>query len=145
MKIPGHPLHLMLIHFPSALFPVDLLYSVLANYIWTVPLIYASSLMTLSGTAFGWIAAITGMFDLSTVAKNRPGSVKKAMIHGFINTIVLMGYTVLSFLILKHQPEFVKDSLTIQMTKACLVALMIGGNFIGGSLVLEDKVLDKNN
>ena len=143
MKIFGHPVHLMLVHFPSALFPMDLICSLAANYVLTDQLVNTSAFAMLGGTAFGWLAAITGMFDLIGVSRNKPASVKKALIHGSINSVVLIGYTLLSLIFIKNLPEFIKDSGTVLTIKIFLVLLLIVGNFIGGSLVLEDKVLDK--
>lgn len=134
----------MLLHFPSALFPLDLACSLAADHVWPEPLLHCSALCLLSGTILGWLAAVAGAADLGGVTKRKPGSVKKALLHGAINLTVLVAYSVLCFLLVKQLPAFTKDSGNVRLLKACLVTLMIAGNYIGGSLVLKDKVLDES-
>jgi uncharacterized membrane protein len=142
MKLFGHPLHLMLIHFPSALFPLDLVCSAAARFYSPEPLLQASKIALIGGTVMGWLAVIAGTFDLLGVMKNKPGSLKKALLHGGLNGSILAGYTVLSFLALK-EPETMVSSLWILIFKSLFVAILLIGNFIGGNLVLKDKVLDE--
>jgi uncharacterized membrane protein len=144
MKVFGHPIHLMLIHFPSALFPMDLVCSFLAYYTGNDSFCYASFYAMAGGVILGWTAAVTGLFDLGAVAKDKPASLKKALIHGGINTVVLIAYTLFTVIAFKKYPQLVKDDVLKLILKSVFVALMIVGNFIGGSLVLKDKVLDKN-
>jgi uncharacterized membrane protein len=143
MKIFGHPIHFMLIHFPSALFPMDLACSALANYTGAAPLLSASYYALIGGVMLGWLAIVAGTFDLLTVLKNKPGSMKKALIHGAIHTTVLLAYTVLAFLAYKKHATAPGDSPLILAAKTILICLLVSGNFIGGSLVLKDRVLDK--
>jgi len=144
MKIFGHPLHLMLIHFPSALFPMDLACSALANYTGSAQLLSASYYALMGGVILGWLAVVAGTFDLLTVMKNKPGSIKEALIHGAINTTVLLAYTALAFLAYKKHSSAPHDGPLILAAKTLLICLLIAGNFMGGSLVLKDKVLDNH-
>ncbi|MBL7931522.1 MAG: DUF2231 domain-containing protein [Bacteroidia bacterium] len=143
MKLFGHPLHLMLIHFPSALFPMDLICSCISFYDESIILTQSSLIMMLGGTLFGWIAVITGTFDLLTVMKNKPGAIKKALLHGGINTSILLAYTVLSFLAIRGNLNPGETGSVILVFKFLLVCIMLVGNYIGGSLVLKHKVLDR--
>ncbi|MBS1646189.1 MAG: DUF2231 domain-containing protein [Bacteroidetes bacterium] len=142
MKLLGHPIHIILIHFPSALLPLDVLFSVLALYLNKTELCYVSACMTLSGAAFGWLAITTGLFDLTHIADKKPDHLKKALVHGGINTVVLIGYSVLAFMVYKKMPLVTYDSMAILVTKIVLVLTLIVGNFIGAELILKHKVLD---
>ena len=142
MKIFGHPVHLMLIHFPSALFPMDLMCAFLADYTGNDSFRYAAFCAMTGGVVFGWLAAIAGMLDLGKIAGSKQSSVKKALIHGGINTVVLIVFTLFVMMAFKKYPQLTEDSALILIVKTCAVMLMVAGNFIGGSLVLKDKVLD---
>lgn len=143
MKLFGHPLHLMLIHFPSALFPMDLICSFISFYDGHTILLQASLIMMLGGTFFGWIAVVAGTFDLLTVMKNKPEAIKKALLHGGINTSVLLAYTVLSFLAVQGNSSLTEAQPVILVFKLLLVLILIVGNFLGANLVLKDKVLEE--
>jgi uncharacterized membrane protein len=140
MKIFGHPLHIMLIHFPSALFPMDLVCSLAGYYKEDTSFVSASFYAICGGVVLGWLAVITGVIDLVGILKNKPGSIKKAIIHGSINTTVLTGYTLLGLMAFKKYPELVADGPGKLFIKAALVAILIIGNYIGGSLILKDKI-----
>lgn len=142
MKIFGHPIHVILVHFPSALFPVDLICNVLSYFFLPGIMVNTSAVTMIAGTLFGWLALTTGLFDLLLVFKNKPDAMKKALWHGGINTIVLLCYTILAAKAIKHQPEFTQDTFALLIFKTFLVVFLIVANFLGGSLILKDKVLD---
>ncbi len=144
MKIFGHPIHVMLIHFPSALFPMDLACFSIAYFTNIESLQHAAFYAMIGGALSGWIAVITGMIDLGALFNKKPTSMKKALIHGGINSTMLIGYSIFAFIAFNKYPQIVKDDVLILSIKAVLVVLMIAGNFIGGSLVLKDKVLSEN-
>ena len=140
MKLFEHPVHLMLIHFPSALFPMDFICSGLAHYYGEMNLTYTSFYCMAAGVLFGSLAIIAGTFDLAGVAAKQPAALQKALIHGGINTSVLIGYSILAFMAFKHYPFLTTDGLGILIIKGSLIAFMTIGNYLGGSLVLKDKV-----
>src|SRR6476620_11479925 len=98
MKIFGHPIHIMLIHFPSALFPMDLACSAIFLYTKDASFTTASFYSMAGGVMLGWLAVIFGVFDLLNVFKNKPAAMKKALWHGGINSTVVLAYTILAFL-----------------------------------------------
>ncbi len=144
MKLFGHPVHIMLIHFPSALFPMDLVCAFMAYYTGASSWQYGSLYAMAGGVLLGWLAAFSGMADLGAVAKNKPPSVKKALIHGGINTAVIICYTLFTIIAFKKYPLPVKTDGLQLVLKSIFVVLMTVGNFMGGDLVLKDKVLDEN-
>lgn len=134
----------MLVHFPSALFPMDLACSLAAYITGTEPLLYASFYAMVGGSLLGWLAVISGMLDLGLLVNKKPSSIKKAFVHGTINTSVLIVYTTFTIIAYKQYPHLIKDGVLKLILKTLFVSLMIVGNFIGGNMVLKDKVLDKN-
>lgn len=137
MKFLGHPIHVMLIHFPSALFPMDLVCSFLAQYTGTPSFVDASFFAMAGGVLLGIAALITGAFDIIGVAEEKPLALKKALIHGGINATVIIAYCLLAFRAYRVYPELVPDSTMLLVIKAGLVTFMIVGNYLGGSLVLK--------
>jgi uncharacterized membrane protein len=140
MKILGHPVHIMLIHFPSALFPMELACSLLGYYRGDDSFLSASFYAMCGGVTLGWLAAIAGLIDLVGLIKNRPLSIQKAIIHGTINAAVLIGYSLLVYIAFKKYPDLVADTPVKLVIKGTLVALLIVGNYMGGSLILKDKI-----
>src|SRR5688572_32771408 len=134
MKIFGHPVHVILIHFPSALFPMDLICSLIAYINGPGSLIHAAYFASIGGVLFGCLAVITGAFDLLPLVKVKPAPVNKALLHGSLNTTVLIGFAVLTFISFKNFPDIPIDSLTKLIIKGILVLILGFGNFLGGSL-----------
>ena len=140
MKILGHPVHIMLIHFPSALFPMDFACSILAFYTGNTSFVEASFFALAGGVLIGCLAIATGAFDLIGVAEEKPLALNKALIHGGINLTVVIAYSVLAFQAYKAFPDLQPDDITRLIIKGTLVTLMIGGNYLGGSLILKYRV-----
>jgi uncharacterized membrane protein len=145
MKLFGHPVHMMLIHFPAALLPMDFICSALAHYTGNTSFVDAAYFAMIGGVLVGALAIITGTIDLIGIVESKPTSVKKTLIHGGINATVIIAYSVLAFRAYKAFPDLVQDNITILVIKGCLVTFMIVGNHLGGSLILKDRVGLENN
>ena len=135
----------MLIHFPSALLPMDFACSLLAYYTGNASFTDAAFFAQTGGVLLGIVAIITGAFDLIGVAENKPLALQKAFIHGGINATVILVYSVLAFRAYKDFPDLVPDGTGLLITKGCLVAFMMAGNYFGGSLILKDRVGAETN
>lgn len=140
MKILGHPVHIMLIHFPSALFPMDLLGSWLGCRLGDPAFTNAAFFAGAAGVMIGWAAGLFGALDLLRVSREQPASVKKGLLHAGTSITVLAGFTLLVYRSWKAYPALEADTTVLLIIKAILVALLITGNFIGGSLILKDKI-----
>lgn len=83
MKLFGHPVHLMLIHFPAALFPMELVCYFIFYKTGNSSFGNASFYATFGGVLLGWVAIVTGTIDLIIIKDD--GAVQaKALIHGTI-------------------------------------------------------------
>ncbi len=139
MKVLGHPLHIMLVHFPSALFPMDVLCTALFIATGNILFSHASVCAAAGGAALGWMAVVFGFIDLIRIPAARIDAMKRALIHGSVNTSVVIAYTIFAFIALRQYPA-VEQSLSLLVAKGIVVGGMMAGNFLGGNLVLKDKI-----
>lgn len=140
MKIFGHPLHIMLIHFPSALFPMELVCYGLYWYTGQ-PSFGTAAFYTLSGgVVLGWLATVFGAIDMIKIPQSKPEVLKKALVHGSINVSVVIVYTVFFAKLAGMYPQIQPPFVSLLVVKCLLVLFMIVGNYIGGSLILKHKL-----
>jgi uncharacterized membrane protein len=98
----------------------------------------------LGGVLMGWVAVIFGLFDLALIPSKKGIVMKKALIHGGINTTVLLGYSLIAYRGYREFPYVAAATLTLLLIKAVLLTLMIVANFIGASLILKYQVAVEN-
>lgn len=139
MKLFGHPIHVMLIHFPSALFPMDVVCSFLGYFTGNMLFSHAAFFALTGGVLTGWLAVVTGAVDVMGIVRDRPADIKRALYHGSINATVLLVYTVMMLIVFKKYPELAPDQLSKIMLKGGLVTLLIVGNYLGGSLIFKKE------
>jgi uncharacterized membrane protein len=137
MKVLGHPIHLMLIHFPSALLPMELICYGLFFFSGKASFGDASFYSMAGAVGFGWMAVITGSFDLIALAGERSEILIKALVHGGINATVLIFYTLFLYVLYVKYPAFPVASFVMLILKLFLVIFMVVGNYLGASLVLK--------
>jgi len=140
MKIFDHPIHMMLLHFPAALFPIECLIYALLIYTHNTDFAFVSFCILLGGVSLGWLAAIFGALDIASISSDREDIIKKAILHGGINGVILIAYTVMAYLQYLLYPSLPEGSIYLLGLKSFLVVMLMIGNFIGGNLVLKDKV-----
>src|SRR3954471_15041664 len=97
MKLFKHPIHVMLIHFPVALFPTELVLYFLFYRTANASFANASYDVMLGGVVLGWLAAITGFIDLILIKENNNAAKVAALIHGSINSTVLVVYSIFAY------------------------------------------------
>jgi uncharacterized membrane protein len=139
MKLFNHPIHMMLIHFPAALFPTELIFYAIYFQTANVSFGYASFYSVCGGVLFGGLAMITGTIDFLTLHDE---SKTKAIIllHGGINSVVLFGYCIIAGLLYARYPDLPVATVGLLVWKGVLNLLLIIGNFYGGKLVLKYKI-----
>ena len=140
MKILGHPLHIMLIHFPAALFPMDVLLSFFAYYNNESSLLPGAFYCLVTGVAIGGLAIVTGIIDALRIDKDRKQAIATALIHGFINTVVLVFFGIFAYRAWQQYPELAMPTVSIIIIKAVFVVLLFAGNYFGGKLILEHSI-----
>src|SRR5215212_5989002 len=96
MKFLGHPIHIMLIHFPTALLPMDLVLSFLFYQTGNASFGSAAFYCLLGGIGTGLLAIITGFIDLVMI-KNNTAAISAAFVHGGINTTALLVFSIFAY------------------------------------------------
>ncbi|MGV3538667.1 MAG: DUF2231 domain-containing protein [Rufibacter sp.] len=139
MKLHFHPPHLMLIHFPSALFPTDFVCAAFGYYQQEATLAMAAFYALAGGVLMGWGAVIFGFADLVKIPEAQTAARQTALLHGGLNTVVLLAYTVLFFLQWKA-PQVSIATMPVLVAKALLLLILFMGNYLGGQLVLKHKI-----
>jgi uncharacterized membrane protein len=137
MKVFGHPLHVMLIHFPIGLLPLEFVLSGLA-YTCQEPLFATAAFYCgVGGVASGYIAMLTGLLDLITIPKENKQAIGTGLLHGFINGLVVLVYTVFVYKAWHVYPKVEVPSLIVLLVKGLLVGCLLVGNFLGGRLIYQ--------
>jgi uncharacterized membrane protein len=144
MKIFSHPLHMMLIHFPTALLPMDVLLSVFAYYNKDSGFLPAAFYCLAGGVALGALAIITGLIDLLLIPKDKKQAMGTALIHGFMNAIIVILFGIFAYRAWQLYPQMNMPLLSTLLIKAVLIIVLFVGNYLGGKLILQHHIGVKN-
>lgn len=144
MKVFGHPMHMILIHFPTALLPMDVLLSFFAYYNNDTGLLPAAFFCMIAGVLAGIVAIITGIIDLLLIRKDKKAAIATAVIHGFTNTILLLLFGIFAYRGWQHYPEMNMPQMATLIIKAVSIIILFVGNFLGGKLILNHHIGIKN-
>lgn len=126
----------MLIHFPAALLPADLVLSFLFYYTGTSSYGQSAFYCLVGGTVLGWLSAITGLTDLVGAREQKP-ALNTMLLHGGINLAVVMGFSVFAWKSWKLFPLLQAPTTLTLLVKSMLVLLLLLGNYLGGRLILK--------
>lgn len=137
MKVLGHPVHSMLIHFPTALLPMDLFFSFFAHNHHNPNLTNAAFYCLVAGTIAGYLAMVAGLFDLAGIPRQNKPAFGNGLMHGFINFTIICIYSLLAYRQYKIYPSIEEPSTATLILKAILVAVLLTGNYLGGTLVYK--------
>jgi uncharacterized membrane protein len=140
MRVFGHPVHPLLIHFPTALLPMDLVMSVL--YLQTEnESYYHAGFYCLCGAAItGIIAMIAGLLDLYNVPKSDTKALTVALYHGFINGLIILTFAIIALKCWQKFPSAYFADKTGVIVKAILVFVLFIGNYLGGRLIYNHHI-----
>jgi uncharacterized membrane protein len=143
MRIRNHPLHLMVIHFPVALWPAHAGLHALSRWLPDGVAGPAGFWLLAVGTGIGWLAAGFGLSDL--LALQRAGDDRRlssAINHAVINGSVLVGFTGLLALEVPRYPAIAHGAGYLAIEVLLLIALGVG-NYFGGEVVWGRSDLDR--
>jgi len=130
----------MLVHFPAALLPIEFLaYAVFVIY--GIDAFGVTSFHTMfAGVVLGWLAAIFGLWDLIDVQRTNKAALNPTLIHGGLNALVMMVYSVILYKAWLAFPQPQVASYGMLILRGLTNAVMFVGNFYGGSLILKHKI-----
>ena len=138
MKILKHPLHVMLIHFPTALLHANLVLSYLYYNTDNEHYGYAAFYCLIGGVALGLLSGITGFIDLVMIKdKTAMGA---AFVHGGINLTAILVFSVFAYKGWKVYPQMQAPTVTVLIIKMMTVIFMLAGNYFGGRLILKHHI-----
>jgi uncharacterized membrane protein len=140
MRIAGHPLHMMLVHFPAALLPMEFVSSCLYHYTGITAYSFVALCAMTGGIAGGWLAVFSGISEISFVQKTKPAALNKVLIHSCLNSLVIIAYSLLLYYQYKKLPVPDADSILMLLFKCILLIVMFTGNYLGGNLILKYKI-----
>lgn len=127
----------MLVHFPTALFPFELICALVAFFTLDKSFAAASFFAMTGGVVLGFMAVVFGGMDLFQAAKENPKAINTVVWHGSINTCVIITYAVLAYLQFRNYPDLKIDGVAILGVKSGIVSLMFAANYLGGKLILK--------
>ena len=143
MKIMKHPLHVMLIHFPTALLPMDLVLSYLFFRSGNESYGNAAFYCLVGGVGLGLLAGITGFIDLVLI-KNKT-AMAAAFVHGGINLTAILVFSLFAYKSWNLYPQLSIPTITILIVKFVTVLFMLIGNYLGGKLIFKHHIAIENN
>lgn len=138
-RLFGHPIHAMLVHFPSALFPMSWLFDVGAIYFNSSCLSCAAFYSVAAGIVLGFVAAIFGSIDYVNLPPSH-AAWNKASLHALLNVTWLIIFSILFGLRLKTYPSIAFASPPELILSTIAVAGLIFSNYLGGELVFRHKL-----
>ncbi|MDX1672351.1 MAG: DUF2231 domain-containing protein [Balneolaceae bacterium] len=138
-RIFGHPIHPMLVHFPTALFISSFLLDLLSIYSRELSFVHASFYCLCIGLGGGVSAVLFGAIDYLKLTDD-DRLFAKASRHAGIQLLVMILFGTLTLLRWRKYPESTfPDSIEVAISGIGVLLLLVG-NFIGGDLVFKDRV-----
>jgi nitrite reductase/ring-hydroxylating ferredoxin subunit/uncharacterized membrane protein len=136
-QIQGHPIHPMLIAFPLALWTTSLIFDLIGMGL-NRPILWAAGFYAIIGGIVGAaFAAIPGIIDWFAVVPPNSSAKTRGLIHGSINTIVLVLFVVEA--VRRGSPTAIPDRLSIVLSVVG-VALISYSGWLGGTLVYRNQI-----
>lgn len=138
MKIFRHPLHVMLIHFPTALLPMNLVLSYLFYRTGDENFGAAAFYCLIGGVALGLLSGITGLIDL--IAIKDKTAMAAALVHGGINLTAILVFSVFAYKGWKQYPQLPAPAIAALVVKLTTVIFLLVGNYLGGRLIFKHHI-----
>ncbi len=132
-RLGGHPIHVMLVHFPAGLFPMAFLFD-LAGFWWGEASLHAASGWCMAGgAAAGMSAAVFGYWDYLRIRDS--GRLVTAAWHGMTEFVLLILFGLLAGIRWQTESGWEAPG-PWEMAAAGAGILLLGvANYLGGELV----------
>ena len=138
MKIFNHPVHPIMIHFPTALLPMDLVLSYLYYRTGNESFGSAAFYCLIAGVGLGLLSGITGLIDLVMIKEKT--AMGAALIHGGINLTAILVFSVFAYRSWNLYPQIQMPAVTVLIVKMVTVIFLFVGNYLGGRLILKHHI-----
>lgn len=133
---------MMLIHFPSALFPISLIADFAAVYLDDNIFFFFSFYAAASGAVLGFASIIFGVIDLLKIPTGTE-IFNTALIHGGLGFLWVIVFSIFAGVDIKYYPEIHHSTANI-IVKTLAVGGLVYSNYLGGELVLKYNVGKKD-
>ncbi len=140
MKLFGHPTHPLLIHFPTALLPMDLVFTVLYRSTGNASFYPAGVYCLIAGSVLGLPAMVTGLIDLLAVPRSDKKAIALGLYHGFANGLLILVFAVLAYKTWQVFPLPYFVGTKGILIKGLLLLSLFVGNYLGGRLVYTHHI-----
>jgi uncharacterized membrane protein len=137
MKVFGHPVHPLLIHFPTALLPMDLAFSLFSYYKQNASFSEAGLYCLIGAVLIGFIAIITGLSDLLGIPRNNKPAIALALYHGAVNGAIILAFALIGYKAWQAYPQVQIPSTAMIVIKSILILALFIGNYMGGKLIYK--------
>jgi len=136
-RVASHPMHPMLIAFPIGLWVTGFIFDLLGT--WTGQnLLWSAGFYCIVGGCVGAaIAALPGAIDLFTVVPPNSSARKRGLMHGGLNTLVLLLFVYVA--IHRGGPYEAPDRTSILLSLLGVVALGVSG-WLGATLIYRNQI-----
>lgn len=138
-RVFGHPIHAMLVHFPSALFPMSLFFDIGAYFLQNTCLACASFYSLGAGILFGFAATLVGSIDYARLPATH-AAWNKASLHALLSVTWLVLFAIVFGLKLKQNAILALPTIGQIVLSTVGVMGLIFSNFLGGDLIFRHKV-----
>jgi uncharacterized membrane protein len=138
-RLFGHPVHIMLVHFPIALFPMGAVLDAASLYFKDPNLSIFSFYSIAAGAVTGWTALIFGAMDLLKISpENKAFSI--GLLHGGLNLLWLFIFSISAGIEFSVYPNINLPSTGKLIAEFFAAAGMFYPNYLGGVLLLKYDV-----
>ncbi|MEQ9425837.1 MAG: DUF2231 domain-containing protein [Cyclobacteriaceae bacterium] len=124
----GHPVHSMLVHFPTALYPFSLVMHLLGYYKGNPEFYLAAKYAIFGGIGMSIFAMVFGLIEAEQISNNSP-RYRTALVHGGLNTLWFMGFLTITY---------IDTSVQNMPTILCLSSIgnigILVSNYLGGEV-----------
>ncbi|HEX2960921.1 MAG TPA: DUF2231 domain-containing protein [Ignavibacteriales bacterium] len=139
-KFLGHPIHMMLIHFPVGLLPFSVIFDLMAVIYKNSSFAMTGLYMLTTGLWLGAGAAVFGMIDFIRIPERKERARSKGVIHMILNMIWMSVFAVIWGLRVKGYPAVSNESTAELIMSALSVLMMLVSNHFGGEMVLKEGI-----
>lgn len=136
-QIKSHPIHPMLIVLPLGLFLGSWIFDLIGKATGNELLWAASYYCAIAGIVGGFCAAIPGIVDLFTVVPNRSSARRRGLLHGGLNTLVLIAFIVIA--VHRYSATAEPGAFELGLMTLAIVVLVSSG-WLGGTLSYRNQI-----
>jgi uncharacterized membrane protein len=140
MKLFGHPVHPVFVHFPTALLPMDLAMGILYHTTGNESFYAAGFYCLAGGVLTGAAAILTGLIELVVIPQNEKTAISLALYHGVLNGLIVGIFAAVCWKAYLVFPQPYFSGLNAILIKSALILALFVGNYLGGRLIYRHHI-----